>query len=35
MSDVVIVSAHWGEENIDYATDYQTYYAANFYGRRS
>lgn len=30
ISDVVIVSAHWGEENIDYATDYQTYYAQIF-----
>ncbi|MDE6148538.1 MAG: CapA family protein [Ruminococcus sp.] len=30
LSDVVIVSAHWGEENIDYATDYQTYYAQIF-----
>lgn len=30
ISDVVIVSAHWGDENIDYATDYQEYYAQYF-----
>lgn len=30
ISDVIIVSAHWGEENIDYATDYQTFYAQLF-----
>lgn len=30
MSDVVIVSAHWGEENMSNATDYQLYYAQFF-----
>lgn len=30
ISDVVIVSAHWGEENIDYATDTQEHYAQLF-----
>ena len=30
ISDVVIVSAHWGEENIDYATDTQQHYAQLF-----
>lgn len=30
MSDVIIVSAHWGEENIDYATEFQQYYAQFF-----
>lgn len=30
ISDVVILSAHWGEENIDYATDFQEYYAQFF-----
>lgn len=30
ISDVIIVSAHWGEENIDYATDTQIYYAQLF-----
>ena len=30
MSDVVIVSAHWGEENMANASDYQLYYAQFF-----
>lgn len=30
ISDVVIVSAHWGEENIDYTTDTQEHYAQLF-----
>ena len=30
ISDVIIVSAHWGEENIDYTTDTQEHYAQLF-----
>ncbi|MBQ9376043.1 MAG: CapA family protein, partial [Ruminococcus sp.] len=30
ISDVVIVSAHWGDENLDEPTDFQEYYAQFF-----